>query len=200
MTKTFPQRVKTTLLILLFPGAIVAGIFLGLGVLVSFHAGEPQKADVIVVLGGDDGRRVNCGAQLYKQGYAPCLLLTGLDDRYYRADKPNWRERSLMNKGIPRKAIAVDTRSKTTWDEALNTVETMQKNSWKRAIVISDPPHMLRLHNTWTRALRGSSGTFVLVATRPEWWRPLLWWNNETSYRFVISEIKKNLFYALVHY
>ena len=198
--KTFPQFVKTAFSILLFLGAIAGGTFLGLGALLSFHAGEPREVDVIVVLGGDDGRRVNRGAELYKQGYAQHLLLTGLDDRYYRADRPNWRERNLMSKGIPRKAIAVDTRSKTTWDEALNTAATMRKHGWERAIVVSDPPHMFRLHNTWTRALRGSSGTFVLVATRPEWWRPLLWWNNETSYRFVVSEIKKNLFYALVYY
>ncbi len=198
--KTFPQLVKTAFSFLLFFGALAGGVFLGLGALLSFHAGEPREADVIVVLGGDDGRRVNRGAELYKQGYARHLLLTGLDDRYYRADRPNWRERNLMSKGIPRKAITVDTRSKTTWEEALNTAVTMRKNGWEHVIVVSDPPHMLRLHNTWTRALRGSSGTFVLVATRPEWWRPLLWWNNETSYRFVVSEIKKNLFYALVYY
>lgn len=198
--KTLLQLLKTTFIILLLFCGIGGTVFLGLGLLLSFHAGKPEKADVIIVLGGDDGLRVNRGAELYKAGYATRLLLTGIDKKYYRPDRPNWRERRLMEQGIPRKAIYVDTLSKTTWDEARNTGKTMKEKGWKSALVVSDPPHMLRLHHTWSRSFRGSPVTFVLVATSPEWWHPLLWWRNETSYKFVLSEIKKNVFYAVMYY
>jgi len=200
MMKTLLQLLKTTFVILLLFCGIGSTIFLGLGLLLSFHAGKPEKADVIIVLGGDDGLRVNRGAELYKAGYATRLLLTGIDKKYYRPDRPNWRERRLMEQGIPRKAIYVDTLSKTTWDEARNTGKTMKEKGWKSALVVSDPPHMLRLHHTWNRSFRESPATFVLVATSPEWWHPLLWWRNETSYKFVLSEIKKNVFYAVMYY
>jgi uncharacterized SAM-binding protein YcdF (DUF218 family) len=188
------------IVLLVFSAAAFAGIvFLSLGCVVSFHAGNPRHADVIVVLGGDSGRRVEKGAELFNAGFAPNVLLTGIDARFYRPGHPNWRERRMRALGVPKKAIKVDTESETTWDEAVNAAETMQKNGWKSALVVSDPPHMLRIHQTWGKVFEGSSKTIILVPTNPEWWNPVLWWTNRTSYRFVISEIKKNIYYYAVY-
>ncbi len=191
---------KKTLLLLATAGFITTVLFLCLGYIVSWHASSPEQADIIIVLGGDDGLRVRKGAELYHAGFAEHLLLTGLDSRYYRPGKLNWRERKLIALGVPRKAINVDIVSKSTWEEAANTLASMHTNGWERALVISDPPHMLRLQHTWNKTFKGSSKQFVLIATSPEWWHPLLWWNNETSCRFVLSEIKKNLYYAVMYY
>jgi uncharacterized SAM-binding protein YcdF (DUF218 family) len=188
-------------LILLLSLCATAVLFLSsLGILVSQHAANPEKSDVIIVLGGDNGLRVHKGAELYNAGYASHVILTGIDERFYRPGHPNWRERSMIALGVPKKAIKIDLKSKTTWEEAENTSNTMEKRGWKSAIVVSDPPHMLRLHKTWSRAFEGSSKTFILVSTNPSWWHKVLWWKNRQSYQFVISEIKKNLFYAAVYY
>ena len=188
------------LLVLLTATAIGGTLFLCLGILVSLNASEPRSSDVIIILGGDDGLRVKKGGELYIAGYAPSILLTGIDKKYYRPEKPNWREKRLMDMGIPKQAINVDTKSETTWEEALNSLVIMKEKGWERAIVVSDPPHMLRLHNTWSRAFRDSSRSFVLEPTSPAWWQPLLWWKNNTSYRFVLSEIQKNIYYAVVYF
>ncbi|MBZ4219772.1 MAG: YdcF family protein [Chlorobium sp.] len=191
---------KFALFFLLSISAVAAISFLSLGFLVSQHASNPEKSDVIIVLGGDNGLRVRKGAELYHAGYANHIILTGIDERFYRPAHPNWRERRMIALGVPKNAMKVDTKSKTTWEEAENTSKTMKKNGWESAIVVSDPPHMLRLHQTWSRAFEGSSKKFILVSTSPKWWDRVLWWKNKQSYQFVISEIKKNLFYAAVHY
>ncbi len=191
---------KLTLIFLLLVSTASALFFLCLGFLVSQHAVNPEKSDVIVVLGGDNGLRVRKGAELYNAGYASHVILTGIDERFYRPAHPNWRERRMIALGVPKKAIKVDAKSKTTWDEAKKTSMTMEINGWRSAIVVSDPPHMLRLHQTWSRAFEGSSKKFILVSTSPKWWDRVLWWKNRESYQFVISEIKKNLFYVAVHY
>ncbi|MCF8382818.1 MAG: YdcF family protein [Chlorobium sp.] len=185
--------------VLLSLASLAGVVFLCLGFVVSFPAQEPEKADVIVVLGGDSGLRVEKGAELYKEGFAPKVLLTGIDARFYRPGHPNWRERRMRALGVPKKAIKVDTESETTWEEAVNASETLHKNGWKSAIVVSDPPHMLRIHQTWSRVFEGSSKKIILVPTEPDWWNTLLWWKNKTSYRFVISEIKKNAYYYAVY-
>ncbi len=191
---------KRTLILLFSVSAVVVLIFLSLGVLLSQFAGTPEKADVIIVLGGDNGLRVRKGAELYNAGYAAHIILTGIDERFYHPNHPNWRERRLMDFGVPKKAIKVDATSKTSWEEALNTSNTMEEKGWRSAIIVSDPPHLLRLHQTWSKAFEGSSKKFILVSTNPAWWNRILWWSNKKSYQFVISEIKKNLFYAAVHY
>lgn len=191
---------KITLIFFLSLTTAAALLLSSLGILVSQHAADPKKCDVIIVLGGDNGLRVRKGAELYNAGYASHVILTGIDERFYRPSHPNWRERRMIALGVPKKAIKVDTKSKTTWEEAENTSNTMEKKGWKSAIIVSDPPHMLRLHQTWNRAFKGSSKTFILVSTTPSWWDRVLWWKNRQSYQFVISEIKKNLFYAAVYY
>ena len=192
--------IKLALIFCLSAGTAAALFFLSLGILVSQHATNPEKSDVIVVLGGDSGLRVRKGAELYNAGYAAHVVLTGIDERFYRPAHPNWRERRMRELGVPKKAIIIDAKSKTTWDEAINTSKTMESNGWQRAIVVSDPPHLLRLHQTWSRAFEGSPKTFILVSTNPLWWHRVLWWKDRESYQFVISEIKKNIFYAAVHY
>jgi len=153
-----------------------------------------------IVLGGDNGLRVRKGAELYKAGYAAHVIVTGIDEKFYHPGHPNWRERRMMALGVPKNAIKVDTKSTTSWEEAENTSDTMKKKGWKSALVVSDPPHMLRLYETWSKAFEGSSKKFILVPTNPIWWHPMLWWKNEKSYQFVMNEIKKNLFYAVVYY
>jgi len=191
---------KHILTVLLSAVAATTLFFASLGMLVSQHTANPEKSDVIIVLGGDNGLRVRKGAELYNAGYASRIILTGIDGRFYRPNHPNWRERRMIALGIPKKAIKIDTKSKTTWEEAINTSKTMEKNGWKSAIVVSDPPHMLRLHQTWSRAFEGSEKKFILVSTKPSWWHRTLWWKEKESYQFVISEIKKNIFYAAVYY
>ncbi|MEI8101954.1 MAG: YdcF family protein [Chlorobium sp.] len=191
----------TRALVFLFWVSVTVSLcFVSLGLFVSQHAETPKKSDVIIVLGGDNGLRVQKGAELYKAGYANHIILTGIDERFYRPDHPNWRERRMTKFGVPREAIKVDTKSRTTWEEAVNTSNTMETKGWKSAIIVSDPPHLLRLHQTWSRAFEGSSKRFILVPTKPVWWRQILWWKNEKSYLFVMNEIKKNLFYVVVHY
>jgi uncharacterized SAM-binding protein YcdF (DUF218 family) len=181
---------------------IITAVFLfaGLGFIVSYFAGKPEKSDVIVVLGGDNGLRIRKGAELYKAGYADYILLTGIDEQFYRPGHPNWREKLIVSLGVPKKAVKVDTKSKTSWEEALNASETMNREDWQKALVVSDPPHMLRLHQTWKKAFDGTSRTFILVSTNPPWWDPVCWWKEKKSFQFVINEMKKNMFYSIMYY
>jgi uncharacterized SAM-binding protein YcdF (DUF218 family) len=191
---------KLLLLFIVIAASLCSVIYLGLGLMVSAYESKPRHADVIVVLGGDDGLRVSKGGELFREGYAKHIILTGIDSKYYRPNHPNWRERKLMALGVPRNAISIDTWSESTWEEAENASDTMDKNGWKSAIVVSDPPHMLRLHKSWSKAFEGSRKSFILVSTRPDWWNPFMWWQNQKSFNFVIHEIKKNLFYSVMYY
>lgn len=192
--------VKNIIFTLLLTTSLAALLLLGLGLIVSNYSDQPRKADLIIILGGDKGLRVKTGGKLYLAGYAPRILLTGIDAHYYNPRHPNWRERRLSKMGIPKQAVIVDTDSESTWEEASNTVRLMKKKGWKRVIVVSDPPHLLRLQLSWSRAMQHTDMTFMLVPTKPVWWHQLYWWKTNKSYSFVISEIQKNIFYALHHY
>src|SRR5579859_6629322 len=60
----------------------------------------PVSADVLVVLGGGSGERVNTAAQLFKAGAAPRLIVSGAGDALDN-------KRLLVNRGVPAEAIEV---------------------------------------------------------------------------------------------
>ncbi len=195
--KTLLHKTRSALL----PASVIGIlIFLSLGLVFSGYSSEPEPADVIIILGGDDGPRVRKGGELYHAGYAENILVTGIDSKYYSPERLDWRQKRLIDLGVSAKAILVDTKSETTWEEAVNSIAVMQENGWKRAVIVSDPPHMLRLHLSWKKAATDTPISFTLVATKPEWWNPLFWWSNRTGLRFVISEVQKTLYYSVRYF
>src|SRR5262245_48957208 len=86
--------------------AVIAGIgaFLALGPWLQYQ-NKPAKADFIIPLGGD-GYRLIKAAELYKQGFAPTILL---GNNYLRP--PSRLERILVEMGYPQIAPSVYQRS-----------------------------------------------------------------------------------------
>lgn len=141
-------RVSATagfLLLLLISSPIVSGTLTG--TLEGWHTpllpDVGEKLDAIVVLGGgimDKGTlrptielsaesrlRTLCGADLYQQGYAPKLLVTGGDTRIFGSGP---REAVAMKAwairlGVPAEAIVTEDRSRTTYENAVLSKEIL---------------------------------------------------------------------------
>ena len=153
------------------------------------EASPPAHADLLIVLGGDDGSRVIRGAQLFQSGIAPRILLTGIEfapvesQRYYL----NWRAVLLFDAGVAKNALLFDAVSANSRDEAVNTLNLMRRNGWRSVVVVTDPPHMRRLNWVWGKVFANSGLSYALVSSRPTWWHADDWWTNEKSAQFVLS-------------
>ncbi len=154
---------------------------------------------MIVVLGGDTGSRLVSSVDLYRRGFAPAILLAGIeaDDLTKYDASLNLRLQYLLTQGIPRSAIWLDSTSRNSWEEAANALKLMRGAGWHKALVISDPPHLRRLSWVWERVFTRSDATFVLVASRPSWWKSADWWRDEKSGAFVLMESIKIAYYHL---
>lgn len=158
----------------------------------------PQKANAIVVLGGDNGERSLKAQALYHDGFAPLIVLTGLEKG--SATPPprlTWRADYLAAHGVPRSVLRFEVGSRNSYEEATNVLALMQKQKWKRVIVVSDPPHMRRLSWTWNRVFKDSGLHYVLVPSTAEWWVPGEWWRDELSGSFVLMEYIKLAYYIV---
>jgi len=172
---------------------------LHLGDYLSAPAQIPRKVDLIVVLGGDSGARSLTGAKLYRDGFAPYVLLTGLDEGE-KETLPfylHWRSQVLIAKGVSQDSLLVDTKSMNSWQEAQNTLELMKQNKWQGVLVVSDSPHMRRLDWVWGNTFDGSGKEYLLVEAKPYWWQPESWWSDERSAKFVINELIKLVYYQI---
>jgi len=180
-------------------GVVTGGIaamvfaFMGAGHFLVALSPPPEKADLILVLGGGTGGREDRAVELYAKGIASKVLLTGLEGGYTktRAHYLNWRAQYLVDQGIPRSALVFDLQSASSWDEAVNTLRLMQSANLGRVVVVSDPPHLRRLSWVWGKVFAGSGKEYALVASEMEGWDAAHWWRTSPNALFVFGEYIK---------
>jgi len=97
----------------------------------------PVKADVIVVLGGGSHERPERAAELFKEHAAPRIIISGLGD--YEINR-----RLLIAAGVPANAIELETRSRTTRENAQFTVNLFREQKLKRVILVTSWYHSRR--------------------------------------------------------
>jgi uncharacterized SAM-binding protein YcdF (DUF218 family) len=161
----------------------------------------PAHGDLIVALGGGGIERLQIALTLYEQGHAQRILLTGIE----RDQGPNgnryqhWRSQYLLKRGVPLDALLFDHESANSYEEANRTAELMRGKSWKTSLVISDPPHLRRLHMVWRPACARHDLECRLITTEPPTWNPSRWWREKTWAKFVGMELVKLAYYTVVY-
>ena len=141
--------------------------FLASGVLLANPAALPQRADLVVVLGGDyDGACYARGRQLVLDGYST---------RMWQSN-PKAVERVDAIGTLPGVTVHFDSAPANTWQEAQAVQAWMQAHGYKSALVVSDPPHLLRVGYAFASNLWGNGLKFTLIASKPAWWSTWSWW------------------------
>ena len=180
------RAVPTLLLVFLLLPEWALLAFFSAGTLPSLPASLPHHADVVVVLGGGLDRYPR-GRDLVLAGYAERMVLF----------EPNAVERQDALARLRLVEIRDDVRPANSWTEAKVVRAWMQANGWHTALVVTDPPHLLRVAHAWSSTFRGTDLTYTLVPSDPPWWPGWRWWRDPRSAAFVDSEVFKLGFYVL---
>lgn len=140
-------RLGGALLLIYFIATFPLTIALANKGLVAFVPDDPGvKTDAIVILGrGETLRpsRVTVAAELWQNRRAPLIFASGAGDG-------GEIESELKKKGIPESALAKETCSRTTEENALFTGSVLQQRGVKKILLVTDPPHMLRSLRTFS--------------------------------------------------
>jgi uncharacterized SAM-binding protein YcdF (DUF218 family) len=102
----------------------------------------PVKADVIVILGGGLHERPERAAELFRQQAAPRILISGAGD-----DQINLR--LLLQNGVPRHAIEIEGKSKTTQENARFALERLRAQNVRSVILVTSWYHARRAQKTF---------------------------------------------------
>lgn len=120
----------------------------------SYHLPEKVHADVIVVLGGgfkycpeglcvgDSSIKRATYALLLQQKYGLPIVVCG-----GKLFEPGPTEAATMANFLERlggKNIVIESKSINTWQQAIEVKEIMEKNGWKRAVLVTSAFHMKR--------------------------------------------------------
>lgn len=154
----------------------------------------PQKSDVIVILAGDKGFRTERGIELYEAGYAPYIIVSG-GPLYMNTTYADLMKNHIIEHGIPADVVIKESRSDSTYQNALYSKEIMKKKGFKSAIIVSSSYHMRRVKMVFDRAFKNTGIKLVYCYARDPLFNPDRWWSNNSSIMKVFNEYVKFIGY-----
>ncbi len=146
----------------------------------------PQRSDVIIVLSGDEGR-AEYGVELFKQGYADFILLSG--------GSATSMGRIALRAGITEDHIIIENKSHTTYENASNSTDIMQTHNFKSAIVVTSAYHTRRAGLIFSQYISGHNLTICAV---PLDFPDNHWWEDKHLAKTVFKEYLKLTYHYLV--
>ena len=167
-----------------------------------------QKADAIAVLAGTSMDRPLEAADLYKDGYAPRIVLTHeMREASYGAlaargvtvpAEADEQREILVRLGVPANSIVLPMRiHDNTAQEAQTFRELAMKNGWRRIIVVTSKYHLRRAGFAIRREMGGTGVEVEMHGTRYEEVSPDRWWTTRSDLRWVLDEGAKLIAYEL---
>jgi uncharacterized SAM-binding protein YcdF (DUF218 family) len=112
-----------------------------------------EKSDVAIVLGAgtNDGKlspifreRVNHGIYLYHEKIVEKLILTGGTGEGQERSDSEIAKLYAIELGVLQDDILIETNSKYTFENLLESKKIMESNQFNSALIVSDPLHMKR--------------------------------------------------------
>ncbi len=105
--------------------------------IVSLPEVVPTRCDVIVVLGGEPNNRPKLASQLFQEGLAPVIIVSGTGDAGENAVK-------MARRGTPLDSMILEDESSTTFENARNTAPLLDHLHARRVILITSWFHARR--------------------------------------------------------
>jgi len=179
----------------------------GYAALFSVHNATPG-ADALVVLGGRIETRFPFALELYRQGYAPEILLT--DIRPYTFGIPDFdcSERTiafaLRDYFEPRAPVTVVPSSSgaqavSTFDEAGDLLHYSRSKKFTRLIIVSDEFHTRRALYAFRKVFKGSGVRIEAMGAPNAMFNTGDWWRSDTGLKAYFLEPMLLAVYLFTH-
>lgn len=153
----------------------------------------PIKADAIVVLSGDSvhAPRVRRAVELYQQGWAPLILLSG------PLIRPGLSEGAVMVQdatrfGAPENVLqVVDSEANSTLQETDVLLDYAVAHNWQRLLIVTSDYHARRAHAIYTAAARRRKLEIRMIAAPHFLMGRRRWWKDHEALKGMLNEFIK---------
>lgn len=153
MNKTKKKRLITLSILGISLSIFLYLIFTAVSIWSYGNADEKVQSEVAIVLGAatSNGKvspvyqeRINHGIWLYENGYVKYLIFTGGFGEGNAESDAFAAKQYAVSQGVPEEIIFIEEKSTITEENLEQSKLIMDENSFKTAIIVSDPLHMKR--------------------------------------------------------
>lgn len=152
-------------------------------------------ADAIVAVSGDDDR-IKHAIELYKQGYASKLILSGAAKEGFTSNAKAMQLEASKS-GIPNEAIILEEKSYNTYENALYTKEIVLSQRIESIILVTSPYHQRRAFETFKNIFRGTNIKLQNSPSQYSSWKIDSWWKSDRERHLTQDEAIK-VFWAKI--
>ena len=155
------------------------------------------KADAIVVLAGDNnGERVNQAVELFREGYAPKLVMSG-GPLSWHLTSAKWMQKQALTMGVPKPAIILEEKSLSTIGNAEFTLPIIKQHSWTSIILVTSPFHTRRASRVFKKVFSPALIKVITYPVQKSKFNPKGWWRRHEDQENVMWEYIKSIYYLL---
>ncbi len=149
------------------------------------------NADAIVVVSGDSDRMKHA-IDLYKQGLAPKLILSGAAKEGFTSNALAMHLEASAA-GIPDESVIMEEKATNTFENALYTKEIVKSQGMDNIILVSSPYHQRRVYETFKGIFKGNNIKLQNSPSTYSKWSPNSWWETNRELQLTQEEALKLL-------
>lgn len=113
----------------------------------------PQKSDIIIILSGDKGERMEEGARLFHEGYADKILVSG-GVIYNNVTAASLIKLHAMDLKIDEDKILTEDKADSTYENALFCKSILKEHNYRSAIIVTSNYHTRRTKMIFERVYK----------------------------------------------
>lgn len=162
--------------------------------------GPLLKADAIVVLCGEDAaERASVGLQLFKQGAADRLVLSGGRHEPPAILGAEHVAGHLLGMGLSPAVLTVEHGSQNTHEQAVNVCDLAVTNGWRRLLLVASGYHLPRAFLTFVAAAPDDLHLIPIPASQSPWHQCPPGLDRTRAELFCVEGVKITEYQALGH-
>ena len=184
--------------VLIFIFVVVFVVFLAVAHKLLVTQTALQKADAIIVISGGRGERVDYAAQLYKNGYADTVIISGCPGTEPSIAEAHFMKETAVEKGVPENRILLDVldrHGQGTGVQAHNIRKMIEKHGFRNVILVTTDFHTARSQMIFDRAFKGLDVNLQIAHPRIGVFDSSGWWTERRNLKIVTSEVIKYVWY-----
>jgi len=173
-------------------------LVVGIGFLLSPQdALEPSDA-IVVISGGETQSRVAEGVDLYKNNWAPILIMSGAARDTEGVANAVAMQRLAVDLGVASEDVLIEEESVNTFENAEKTKDIIIENKYSKIILVTSPYHQRRASLVFHKALKDLPIKIINHSATDSAWRKNGWWLNAWARQLTFEELQKVVYTWLV--
>ena len=158
---------------------------------------KPVRCDAIVVLSGEAVPRVAKGVELYRQGYAGIIIMSGGGRLTSSLTDADLMRKEAVDLGVPPEAVVLERESLSTYENAVNVKEIILRQNIKSFLLVTSNYHTRRSSQIFSRVLSGTGVQIITVSAPDPKFNPDSWWKNHEGQQRALTELVDILIYKI---